>query len=99
VSGASGGIRERLERRVGDATRPALVRWEGLSAPVQIFTAFPVLVVLIFLFHLAFFNLSVFRSFFYAIFWGIPATLLIAVATRNEAARRARARDEQPPPE
>jgi hypothetical protein len=89
---------ERGERRIADATRPALLRWEALSGPVQISITFPIVAVLLFVFHAVVFDLSAFRSFFYALFWGIPVTLVIAVATRNEAAKRARARDGDPTP-
>ena len=49
--------------------------------------------------HVIVFNLSAFRSFFYAIFWGIPVTLIVVAASRNEAAKRIRAREGDPPDE
>jgi hypothetical protein len=86
-----------LERRIGDATRPALMRWEKLPGHLQFLLTLPVAVVLLFCFHVVVFNLSAFRSFFYAIFWGIPVTLIVVAASRNEAAKRMRAREPDPP--
>jgi hypothetical protein len=45
------------------------------------------------------FHLSAFRSFFYAVFWGIPATLIVVAASRNESLKRNRSRDGDAPPE
>jgi hypothetical protein len=98
VSGRLRRSREALERRIADATRPALVRWESLPGHVQFLVTLPVAVVLLFFFHVIVFNLSAFRSFFYAIFWGIPVTLIVVAASRNEAAKLARAREGAPPP-
>jgi hypothetical protein len=80
-------------------TRPALSRWEALPGHVQFMVTLPVAIVLLFLFHVIVFDLTAFRSFFYAIFWGIPVTLIVVVASRNEALKRARARTEKPPHE
>lgn len=81
-----------LERK----TRPALMRWETLPGQTQFMVTLPVAVVLLFLLHVIAFHLSPFRSFFYALFWGIPASIIVVAASRNEAARRARARDDEP---
>jgi hypothetical protein len=86
-----------VERRIGDATRPALVRWEALPGHVQFLVTLPIAVVLLFFFHVIVFNLTAFRSFFYALFWGIPVTIIVVAASRNEALKRARARDGDPP--
>jgi len=88
-----------VERRIGDATRPALVRWEGLPGHVQFLVTLPVAVVLIFVFHIIVFNLTAFRSFFYALFWGIPVTLIVVAASRNESLKRSRAPEGDPPPD
>ena len=80
-------------------TRPALVRWETLPGQVQFMVAAPVAIVLLFFLHVIAFHLSAFRSFFYSLFWGIPAAIIVVAASRNEAAKRARARNEGPPPE
>ncbi len=84
-----------LERK----TRPALMRWETLPGQVQFMVTLPVAIVLLFLLHVIAFHLSPFRSFFYSLFWGIPASVIVVAASRNEAARRARARDDEPPGE
>jgi hypothetical protein len=81
-----------LERK----TRPALMRWETLQGQTQFMVTLPVAVVLLFLLHVIAFHLSPFRSFFYALFWGIPASIVVVAASRNEAARRARGRDDDP---
>jgi hypothetical protein len=80
-------------------TRPALVRWETLPGQVQFMVALPVAIVLLFFLHVIAFHLSAFRSFFYSLFWGIPAAVIVVAASRNEAAKRARARDGEPPAE
>ena len=78
----------RLLDRIGKRLQPALIRWEGLSGPVQLVIAFPITTVAVFLLHLAFLNLSVTRSFFYGVFWAIPATAAVVIATKTEAAKR-----------
>ena len=74
--------------RTGRWMEPALVRWEGLSGPAQLVVTFPVVTGAVFLLHLAFLNLSVTRSFFYGVFWAIPGTAAVVIATKTEAARR-----------
>lgn len=88
-----------LEAWLYRQTRPALVRWETLPGQVQFMVAAPVAIVLLFFLHVIAFHLSAFRSFFYSLFWGIPAAIIVVAASRNEAAKRARARDGEPPPE
>jgi hypothetical protein len=78
----------RLFDRTGKRLQPMLIRWEGLSGPVQLVIAFPIITVAVFLLHLAFLNLSVTRSFFYGVFWAIPATAAVVIATKTEAAKR-----------
>ena len=78
----------RLADRIGERMQPALVRREGLSGPVQLIIAFPVTTLAVFLLHLAFLNLSVTRSFFYGVFWAMPATAAVVIATKTEAAKR-----------
>jgi hypothetical protein len=80
-------------------TRPALMRWETLPGQVQFMVTLPVAIVLLFFLHVIAFHLSPFRSFFYSLFWGIPAAIIVVAASRNEAARRAAARDRDAPPE
>lgn len=78
----------RLSDRIGHRMQPALIRWEGLSGPVQLVVVFPVVTAAVFLMHLAFFNLSVTRAFFYGVFWAIPGTAAVVIATKTEAAKR-----------
>jgi hypothetical protein len=77
-----------FERRVYDGTRPALLRWEALPGQVQVFVTYPITVALLFPFHVVVFHLAWVRSLFYAFFWGIPATAIVYIATRAEAAKR-----------
>jgi hypothetical protein len=79
---------------VYNRTRPALVRWESLPGQVQVFITYPVTVALLFPFHVIVFDLAWERSLFYALFWGIPATAIVSIATRAEAAKR---RSQNPP--
>jgi len=83
-----------FERWVSDRTRPALLRWEQLPGQVQVFVTYPVMVALLFPFHVIVFDLAWVRSLFYALFWGIPATAIVFIATRAEAAKR---RQQEPP--
>jgi hypothetical protein len=78
----------RLADRIGHRMQPALIRWEDLPGPAQLIIAFPVTTLAVFLLHLAFLNLSVTRSFFYGVFWAIPATAAVVIATKTEAAKR-----------
>ena len=88
-----------FEAWLAERTRPALVRWESLPGQAQFMVTLPVAVVLLFFFHMIVFNLSAFRSFFYAVFWGIPVTLIVVAASRNESLKRSRGRDGDPPAE
>lgn len=81
-----------FERRIAEATRPTLVRWERLPGQVQVAITYPVTAVLLFFFHVIVFNLSAARSAFYALFWAIMATAIVYIATHAEAAKRARDR-------
>jgi hypothetical protein len=87
-----------FEEWLAETTRPALVRWEAQPGQVQFMVTLPVAIVLLFFFHVIVFHLSAFRSFFYAVFWGIPVTIIVVAASRNEAVKR-RSRDGSPPPE
>jgi hypothetical protein len=77
-----------FERWVYRRTRPALMRWEALPGQVQVFITYPIAVALLFPFHVIVFDLAWVRSLFYAFFWGIPATAIVYIATRAEAAKR-----------
>ena len=69
---------------------PYVVRWEKLPAHTQIVAAFPTLVVLLFIVHITLFRQPLGRSVLYGFFWGILFTYLIVIASRTEAAKRAR---------
>ena len=88
-----------FEAWLAEKTRPTLLRWEALPGQAQFMVTLPVAVALLFFFHVIVFHLSAFRSFFYALFWGIPATLIVVAASRNESLKRSRGRDGDPPPE
>jgi hypothetical protein len=81
------GLRRFLDR-IGERLQPSLIRWEGLSGPMQLVVTFPVVTAAVFLLHLVFFNLSLTRSAFYGVFWAIPATAAVMIATKTEAAKR-----------
>ncbi|HYX85234.1 MAG TPA: hypothetical protein VE777_09725 [Gaiellales bacterium] len=72
----------------GSAPPRLILAWEGLAGPVQVLLAFPVLVVGFFLLHKGLFGLSTTRSLFYGVFWAIPSTAAVVVATKTEAAKR-----------
>jgi hypothetical protein len=74
-----------------------MLRWEALPGQVQVGITFPVMTVLLFFFHVIVFNLATTRSLFYALFWAIPATAIIFIATRAEAAKRLQGRLPAPP--
>jgi hypothetical protein len=80
-------------------TQPALVRWETLPGQVQFMVTLPVAIILLFLLHVIAFHLSAFRSFFYSLFWGIPASVIVVAASRNEATKSDLSPDDDPPPE
>jgi hypothetical protein len=74
--------------RTGSNPPRVILAWESLAGPVQILVAFPLLVIVFFLIHLGPFGLSASRSFFYGVFWAIPATAAVVIATKTEAAKR-----------
>ena len=78
----------RLSDGIGHRMQPALIRWEGLPGPAQLVITFPIVTTAVFLLHMAFLNLSVTRSFFYGVFWAIPGTAAVVIATKTEAAKR-----------
>ncbi len=65
-----------------------LLLWERLPAPAQIVIGFPVLTALLFLFHLGPLSQPPVRAIFYGVFWAIPGTALLVIATQNEARKR-----------
>jgi hypothetical protein len=73
-----------------------LLAWEGLPAQAQILIAFPTLVVLLFLLHVTLFLQPVTRAALYGVFWAIPGTYLVVIATRTEAAKRSGRHEDDP---
>lgn len=65
-----------------------LAAWESLPGPAQILIAYPVLTVVFFLFHFGPLGLSPTRSAFYGVFWAVPGTAAVVIATKTEAAKR-----------
>lgn len=72
--------------------RPSMViRWEELHVGVQVAVAFVASTALLWLAHVLLLNQPLLRGFVYAIFWAVPATAVIVLATRTERSRRLRA--------
>jgi hypothetical protein len=68
---------------------PSLVRrWEGLDMGLQFLIAWPTLTVIISIIHLAALNQPLWRSLLYGVFWALPASFLVAMASQNEARKR-----------
>lgn len=67
---------------------PWLLKWESLPGQTQIAIAFPVLVVVLFLVHITLLRQPAVRGALYAVFWAIPGTYMVVIATRTEAAKR-----------
>ncbi len=65
-----------------------LLKWESLPGHIQMMISFPVLVVLLFLLHITLFRQPLARGALYGVFWAIPGTYLVVIATRTEAAKR-----------
>jgi hypothetical protein len=65
-----------------------LLAWERLPVPAQAAIAFPLLVVILFLFHLGPLGQPVLRALFYGFFWSILATPVVVLASQNEARKR-----------
>jgi hypothetical protein len=72
--------------------RPGLVqRWEALEAGQQAAIAFPALVVVLTVLHLTALGQPFWRGVGYGVFWAVPATVLLVVATAGEKRKRERA--------
>jgi len=65
-----------------------LLAWERLPVPAQVAIAFPVLVLVLFAFHLGPLGQPVTRAVFYGFFWSILATPVVVLASQNEARKR-----------
>ncbi len=79
-----------------------LRRWEGLDLGLQFLIAYPVMVVVISVLHWTALNQPILRGVIYGVFWALPASFLVAIASQNEARKRreaARTADGSPPPD
>ena len=65
-----------------------LLAWESLRGPVQFLISLPVTIVVLFLFHLGPLNQPPARALLYGVFWGLLASLVITLASQNEARKR-----------
>jgi hypothetical protein len=72
----------------GERRRRLIRRWEALEGGQQSAIAFPVLTVLLFLLHLGPLNQPLGRSIVYALFWAVPATAAVVIATAHERRKR-----------
>jgi len=68
---------------------PGLVRkWESLELGKQFAIALPIMAVVIAVIHWTLLNQPAFRGGLYGVFWAVPASALIAIASQNEASKR-----------
>jgi hypothetical protein len=77
-----------VEQRFAAAGLRMMRPWERLPVPVQAAVAFPVLAVVLFLFHLGPLNQPVVRAAFYGVFWSVLFTPILILATQNELRKR-----------
>ena len=80
-----------------DEKRSLLRRWEDLEFGVQLVIAYPVMVVVVSFLHLTALAQPLWRSIVYGLFWALPATFLVAVASQNERRKRREREREQAP--
>ena len=66
-------------------------RWEALEGGQQAAIAFPSLAVVLAVIHLTLLGQPLWRGIAYGIFWSVPATVLLVVATAGEKRKRERA--------
>jgi hypothetical protein len=66
-------------------------RWESLEGGQQAAIAFPTLVVVLAVIHLTLLGQPLWRGIGYGVFWAVPATVLLVVATAGEKRKRQRA--------
>ena len=72
-------------------TRPSLVRrWESLESGPQAAIAFPTLAVVLTLVHLTILSQPFWRGVGYGVFWAVPATVVVVMATAHERRKRQR---------
>lgn len=65
-----------------------ITRWEDLHLGVQMAASFVVALIVLTFVHWAFLNQPMGRAFWYGVFWGAIAAVVIVLATRAERARR-----------
>jgi hypothetical protein len=73
---------------MGGRWRRLIRRWEALEGGHQAAIAFPILAVLLFLLHLGPLNQPLGRSIVYGLFWAVPATGAVVIATAHERRKR-----------
>jgi hypothetical protein len=73
---------------MGGRGRTLIRRWEALEGGQQAAIAFPILAVLLFLLHLGPLSQPLGRSIVYGLFWAVPATAAVVVATAHERRKR-----------
>ena len=66
-------------------------RWEALESGQQAAIALPVLAVVLAVVHLTLLGQPLWRGIGYGVFWAVPATVLLVVATAGEKRKRQRA--------
>ena len=74
---------------MADDAKPDLVRrWEGLEAGHQAAIALPVLAVLLAVGHWTVLHQPLLRGALYGVFWAIPLTFVVVMASQNERRKR-----------
>jgi len=69
--------------------RPSLiVRWEELHVSAQVAVAFVVATLVLWAIHILLLNQPLGRGFVYGLFWAVPVTAIVVLATRTERSRR-----------
>ena len=65
-----------------------IVRWEELHVGAQVAVTFVVSTLVLWAVHILLLNQPVGRGFVYGLFWAVPVTAIVVLATRTERARR-----------
>jgi hypothetical protein len=74
---------------MADDGRPDLVRrWEALEGGVQAAIAFPIVALLLAIGHWTVLHQPLLRGALYGLFWAIPLTFVIVLASQNEGRKR-----------
>ena len=88
IGRAIGKVWRPVEARLGAVGLRMMGPWERLSVPTQVVVAFPILAVVLFLFHLGPLNQPLIRAAFYGVFWSVLFTPILILATQNELRKR-----------